>query len=112
MNINQIIEGALSDVTENIWPLFCPEARAPDEYIVYNPELEEAGYFADDADQEWTDHMQIHLFTKKNFIKKKKEIKEQLKSVGFLVTGIETLYEKDTKYYHLIFLCSIDEEAE
>ena len=110
MSINEKIEQALSGITENIWPLCCPSDRSPDLYIVYNPELESAGTFADDEDQDWVINMQVHLFTKGNYHSLKKTIKDRLKRAGFMVTGIETMSGKDSGYYHLIFLCYIEEE--
>lgn len=51
MNVNQKIESALAEVTENIWPLCCPYDSPPEKYLVYNPEDETAEYYADDEDQ-------------------------------------------------------------
>lgn len=110
MNVNQIIEKALKDVSKNIWPLSCPESSEPDEYIVYNPEVEEPGIYADDEDGEWIQHMQVHFYTKGNYIKKRKDIRKRLREAGFIITGIYTNYEKDTKYNHLCFECSIEED--
>ena len=42
MNVNQKIESALAEVTENIWPLCCPYDSPPEKYLVYNPEDETA----------------------------------------------------------------------
>jgi hypothetical protein len=111
MNVNQKIENALSEIAKgNIWPLCCPFDSQPDMYIVYNPELEEPGYYADDEDYEWTQYMQVHLYVKGNYIGLRKDIRQSLKSAGFIVTGIETFYEKDSRYYHLCFECYIEEE--
>lgn len=110
MSVNQIIENALNEIVKGkIWPMVCPEDTPPDMYIVYNPELEEPGFYAEDEDQEWVQHMQIHLYIKSNYIKARKEIRKKLKEVGFTITGITTLYEKSTKYHHLCFECYIEE---
>ncbi len=111
MSINQKIEHALEGITKNIWPLCCPSDSPPDCYIVYNPEIESPGYYADDKDQEWIQNMQIHLFMKGNYTKLRKEIRSTLKRKGFVVTGIETMLEKETGYYHLCFEC-YDEEGQ
>ena len=95
MNINQKIEETLGGITKNIWPMCCPLQKPPEKYIVYNPEIEEPGYHADDLDCEWVQHMQIHLFTKKNYVNDRKAIKNLL---------------KDTGYYHLCFECYTEEE--
>ena len=110
MNINQKIEKALEGVTEDIWAICCPDDTLLEEYIVYSPEVESAGYFADDEDQEWVQYMQVHLFCKKNYMALRKEIRKRLKEAEFVVTDIETLYEKDTKYFHLCCECYAEEE--
>lgn len=111
MNVNQKIENALSElVSGRIWPLKCPYDSPTDCYIVYNPELEEPGYHADDEDQEWVHYMQIHLFVKGNYMDLRRKIRGTLRSAGFELTGIETMYEKDTGYNHLCFECYIEED--
>lgn len=112
MNVNETIEGALAGTVPDIWPLICPQEHPPEEYIVYNPELEEAALFADNQDREWVQHMQVHYFTKGNYIKKRGDIRRALREAGFLVTDITTLHEKDSGYHHLCFSCSIEENME
>lgn len=109
MNVNQTIETALKDFVNNkIWPMVCPEDSPPSKYIVYNPEIEEPGFFAEDEDQEWVQHMQVHLYTKENYVKIRKDIRKSLRAAGFIITGIVTMY--DAGYHHLCFECSIEEE--
>ena len=61
---------ALSRITKNIYPLSHPyEENKPEKYIVYNPELDEPGYHADDTDQEWVQSMQVNLFCKRQLHK-------------------------------------------
>ena len=111
MNINQKIEQALSGITKNIYPLSHPyEENKPEMYIVYNPELDEPGYHADDTDQEWVQSMQVHLFVKGNYIKLRKEIRDKLRDAGMNLTEIETMYETDTGYYHLCFRFYAEED--
>lgn len=111
MNVNQKIEGALTElVNGKIWPLKCPYDSLPDCYIVYNPELEEPGYHADDTDCEWVQYMQIHLFMEGNYMRLRSEIRDALRNAGFTLTGIETLYEKDTGRNHLCFECYTEED--
>lgn len=113
MSVNSKIEEALSQLVDGkIWILKCPYDSKPEQYIVYNPELEEPGYHADDEDQEWVQYMNIHLFTKGNYVSIRKEIRAALRQAGFTMTGIETMYEKDTGYYHLCFECYTEEETE
>ena len=110
MNVNQMIEKVLVKVTSNIWPLVCPLEDKPDKYIVYNSELDEAAYFADDQEQEWIQNMQIHLYKRDDYMEERKKIRRLLKSIGFTVTHIYSDYETSTKYYHLCFECHIEEE--
>lgn len=113
VNVNRKIEEILDNLVEgHIWPLVCPEAMNPDKYIVYNPELEEPGYYADDEDQEWLHNMQIHLYVRGNYLALRKKIRSLLRKNDFTISDIVTLYEKDTGFSHLIFSCTIEEENE
>lgn len=112
MSVNQIIESALRNMVTSIWPLVCPEEKPPKEYIVYNPEIDVPEDYGDNAAGEWVQYMQVHLFTKSNYLKKRKEIRKALKDAGFLVSDITTMYEKDSGYYHLCFSCNIEENME
>ena len=76
MNVNQKIENTLGVITENIWPLCCPYESPPGKYIVYNPEIDSAECFTDDEDQEWTLHMQIHLYTREDYMDDRKTIRK------------------------------------
>lgn len=40
----------------------------------------------------------------------RKTIRKLLRKAGFTVTDIDSIYEKETKYYHLCFSCYIEEE--
>lgn len=110
MNVNQRIENALGAITEHIWPLCCPEDSPPETYIVYNPELEKPELHADDSDLEWVQYMQIHLYTKENYLEVKGRIRVNLRNAGFTLTSIDTFHEKDSGYAHLCFSCYIEEE--
>lgn len=112
MSINSRIEEALKSVTENIWPLCCPYELPPDFYIVYNPEIEEAGLFADNEDQEWIQNMQVHLYTKTDYTKPRRKIRKLLRESGMIVTDITTLYEKENGYNHLCFSFQAEENLE
>jgi len=112
VSVNQTIESALKPICSNVWPIVCPDDNHPAEYIVYNPEYEAPATYADDQDQNWIHYMQVHFFTKKNYIKKRKEIRRALRQADFLVTEIDTDYEKDSGYYHLTFSCQIEESEE
>lgn len=110
MSVNRKIEDALRSIIQNIWPLCCPEESKPEEYIVYNPEMEVPGVFADDTDLDWVHYMQIHFYTKQDYTERRKMIRKRLRNAGFVVTDIDTFYESDTAYYHLCFSCYVEEE--
>lgn len=112
MTVNQLIETALREIVPDIWPLCCPEERPPDEFIVYNPEIEEAVLYGDNEDLEWACYMQVHLYTRNDYSEQRIRIRKALRKAGFMVTDIETMYEKDSKYYHLCFSCNIEEDME
>ncbi len=117
MNVNQKVETALSNlVNDNIWPLSCPLEEPPDEWIVYNPELEAPGDFGDDRDLEWVHYMQVHWFKRGtakspvNYVGIRKAIRARLRDAGFTVSDITTLFENDTGITHLVFSCNIEED--
>lgn len=111
MSVNQVIEKGLAAVTTEIWPNSCPEEIKPDKYIVYKVN-EEAVLYADDRDEEWGLFIDIHYFSKGNYISAKNKIRNILRESGFIVTDIETLYENDTGYHHVIISCNLEESEE
>lgn len=112
MSINAKVEKALSGIVPNIWLFICPDERPPDEYVTYNPAIDVPVEFGDNKDLVWTNYLQVHFFTKKNYIKKRSQIREALKKNGFLIDDLEIMYEKDSKFYHIVFSCNIEENME
>lgn len=111
MNVNQLIEETLKEITPHIWPLCAPNDSLPDIYIVYAPEIEKPELYADDEDGEWVHYMRVNLFQKKeSYLENRKKIRKKLREAGFTLTDILTFYENDTGYYHLCFECYIEEE--
>lgn len=117
MDVNTKIENSLLTlVNGNIWPLSCPLEVLPDEWIVYNPELEKAELYGDDDDMEWAHYMQVHWFRRGDgrnpvdYRRMRQTIRAKLKEAGFTVTRIVPLYEPDTNITHLVFCCHILEE--
>lgn len=117
MNVNQKIENALSDVVNgNIWPLSAPLETPADEWITYNPELEQPEMFGDDDDLEWVHYMQVHWFKKgdggkpANYVDIRSKIRKALKKAGFSISEIIPLFEEDTGVTHVVFSCNIVEE--
>ena len=76
-----------------------------DKYIVFNIVDERGDHFADDAPQAETGYIQVHFFAHKDFNHNtvKKNIKNLLFNAGFTYPRVQTLYEDDTKLFHLIF---------
>lgn len=111
MSLNQKIEQLLSAVATEIWPDSCPEEIPPDEYIVYKIK-EEAVLYADNRDEEWGYFVDVHYFSKGNYISAKNKIRKLLRENDFIVTDIETLHESGTGYHHVIVSCNTEESEE
>lgn len=112
MSVNEIIEGCLSGIVEDIWPMVCPEESKPSEYAVYNPEVTLPDDFCDNEPLSWVSYMQVHFFCRGDFLEKEKKIRKALRKAGFLISGITTMYEKDSGYNHTCISCSIEEAEE
>ena len=112
MEVNEQLQQILSRITENAWELVCPEEKPPEEYIVYNAELDTPEDFGDNRPGEWTNHVQVHLYTAGNYKKAKKEIRKTLQENGFAISGITRMHDRDSGYFHVCFSCSIQEERE
>lgn len=73
----------------------------PDEYIVLTPIVDRLELFADDIAQSEISEVRISLFTKNNYIKRKKEIAKLLLKADMTITSQQYVdFENDTKYYH------------
>lgn len=117
MDVGEKIENALSEmVSGNIWPLSCPLESTPDEFIVYLSEDERPADFGDDQDLAWMHYMEVNWYKKGkrskpvSYESERKKIRTALKDAGFAISNIVPLFEKDTGYTHLVFLCSIQED--
>lgn len=76
-----------------------------DKYFVFNYITEEGLLFADDKAIYDTYPMQIHFFCPASFnhLSIKKQVKDLLINNGFIYPRIRTIYEKETKYNHIVF---------
>ena len=114
---------ALSEyVNGNVWPLSKPEEENPDEYIVFNPELEAPADFGDDRDLEWMAFMQVHWFARGHADPStaKRTICAALREAGFTIESIPvSTYESEagssangTKsgWTHVCILANIPED--
>lgn len=109
MEVRERLQEALARVTPDTWEFVCPKEPPPEAYIVHNPVHEAPGDFGDNAPQEWTHHVQAHLYTKGSRQRLKKAVKEALQQAGFQIGGIEGMRDGGSGYYHTCFSCSIQE---
>lgn len=73
----------------------------PDEYIVVTPIIDQLGLFADNRPQSEMSEARISLFTKSNYMKRRKEIAKVLLANEITITSQQYVgFETDTKYYH------------
>ena len=103
MTLNKRIIDTLSPVG---YPVdFAKYEGTSDKYIVFNFIDETGDDYADDAPQAETVYIQVHFFAPKTFNHNtaKKNIKNLLFNAGFTYPRVQTLYEDDTKLFHLIF---------
>ena len=114
MSVNKIIEDALNEIVQEIWPMVCPRDKPSKEYIVYNPEIDVPDDFGDNEPQAWVQHMQIHYFIAENgdYTLRRKEIRKSLQKAGFTISEITVMHEKDSGYNHVCFSCSIEERED
>lgn len=111
MRINEKLEQAASI---GLPVKYYEYAGTKDTYIVYNEEYEQPADFGDNESQDCIMWWQLHLFAPKDsdFRKHKEKLLDSLKSHGYTVTDIRTLYEKETKTIHVIIYCHITEREE
>lgn len=112
MSVNLKVMNALSPLGFDV--AFGVYKGAKDKYIVFNFEDERADFFADDEPITDIVYLQIHFFAPRtfNFVNTKNQIRSALKNAGFSYPSIQTFYEDETDYNHLVFSTSIDVESE
>jgi len=75
--------------------------QAPDEYLIITPIADRFPLFGDNMPLLETQEARISLYSKKNFINRKKLIVETMLNLGFTVTAQTYLgREDDTGYFH------------
>lgn len=73
----------------------------PDEYLVITPMSDRLDLFADNEAYMILSEARLSLFTKKNYMKRKKELTKALQSGGITITDRQYVgYEHDTKFHH------------
>ncbi|MDU7339042.1 MAG: hypothetical protein E7L17_13115 [Clostridium sp.] len=113
MNINPIIESALSGLFHNskavnIAPLVLDTAKKGECYCTYYTYLDQDEYFADDEPVGGNTYGTVDVFCKGNYKSLIKEIKQRLQHVGFRVKIGPEQYEQDTKFYHVSINVNIE----
>ena len=105
MNVNPIIISALNSLKLPVFPN--AYEGAADEYITFNYAGEAPSLYADDTDVLDETIVQVHYFTRGNPQPKKKAIRRLLRVSGFTISNTLELYEKDTKFTHVVVEASI-----
>ena len=97
----------LADLNQILDPLNIPVETGvfsdtpPDEYLVITPMSDRLDLFADNEAYMILSEARLSLFTKKNYMKHKKELTKVLQSGGVTITDRQYVgYEHDTKFHH------------
>jgi len=97
----------LTDLNQIIMPLNIPvetgvfSDKPPQEYIVITPMSDRFDFFADNEAHMMVCEARLSLFTKKNYIKRKKELTKVLQAADMTITDSQYVgYESDTKFHH------------
>ena len=97
----------LKDLNRILEPLNIPietgvfSDAPPDEYMVITPIIDQLGLFADNKPQSEISEARLSLFTKSNYMKRKKEIAKELLLNDMTITSQQYVgFENDTKYFH------------
>jgi len=78
-------------------------STSPEEYLVLTPINDRLQHFADNEPMYEVTEVRISLFTKKNYILRKKQITKLLMNSGMTITDRQYIgYENDTKYHHYV----------
>ena len=73
----------------------------PDEYLVLTPLTDDFALFGDNTPLMDVSEVRISLFSKGNYLQRKRQITQALLSAGFTITGRTYVgHEDDTGYHH------------
>jgi hypothetical protein len=96
----------LSELTALVTGLGLPvetgvfSGKAPDEYIVLTPMVEEFALYCDNRPEYETQEVRLSLFCRGNYLARKRQITKALLLAGFTITGRRyNGREDDTKYH-------------
>lgn len=96
----------LSELNTLLTPILPVETGAfsgvpSDEYLVLTPLTDDFALFGDNAPLMDVSEVRISLFSKGNYLQRKRQITQALVNAGFTVTGrIYVGHEDDTGYHH------------
>lgn len=76
---------------------------APDEYVVVTPLADSYEFYADNAPGFEMQEARLSLFSKGNYMKRKKQLSKALLSADFTITDRRYIgHEDDTGYHHYV----------
>ena len=85
----------------------------PDEYLVLTPLTDDFALFGDNAPLMDITEVRISLFSKGNYLQRKRQITQALLNASFTVTGRTYVgHEDDTEYHHYAIDISKSYETE
>ena len=94
--LNTLLSGVGLSVETGVF-----SGKAPDEYIVITPLADTFGLHADNRPQCETQEARLSLFSKGNYLRRKREIVRTLLTEDFTVTSrMYVGHEDDTGYHH------------
>ena len=78
--------------------------KAPDEYVVLTPLVEEFALHCDNRPEYETQEVRLSLFCQRNYLTRKRQIVKALLQARFTITARRYVgREDDTGYFHQIF---------
>ena len=81
--------------------------KAPSEYVVLTPMVEEFALHCDNRPEYETQEVRLSLFCRGNYLARKRQIVKALLLAGFTITGRRyNGREDDTRYFHQTIDCS------
>lgn len=94
--LNTLLSGRPLPVETGIF-----SGKAPDEYLVITPLADTYSGHADDRPQRETQEARLSLYSKGNYLRRKKEMERSLLAADFTITNrLYIGHEADTGYHH------------
>lgn len=105
MNVKKLLVDALEPVGLPVYATVY-EGRE-DQFVVFILESETPEICGDDEQETELCQIQVHYFCRGDTTEKKKQLRRILREADFTVTDTTELYEKDTRYHHVIISAEI-----